>query len=70
MDPVLRRIDQLLDDETMVKAVACAPRRGRPSTPAEVVLRMLAFKHVRNWSYEELQREVTFQLLLPSLLPH
>src|SRR5262249_26691262 len=32
--------------------------RGRPSTPAEVVLRMLVLKHLRQWSYEELQWEV------------
>jgi len=27
-------------------------------TPAEVALRMLILKHVRNWSYEVLEREV------------
>ena len=32
--------------------------RGRHQTPAEVVLRMLILKHVRNWSYETLEREV------------
>ena len=32
--------------------------RGRQQTPAEVALRMLILKHVRNWSYEVLEREV------------
>src|SRR6266536_5023496 len=32
--------------------------RGRPQTPAEVALRMLLLKHVRNWSYETREREV------------
>jgi len=44
MDPVLRRIDQLLDDETIVEAVVCAQaarkkqsaRRGRPSGQASL----------------------------------
>ena len=31
---------------------------GRQQTPAEVALRMLILKHVRNWSYETLEREV------------
>ena len=35
------------------------PRPGRPSTPAEVVLRLLVLKHIRSWSYEQLQWEVT-----------
>ena len=31
---------------------------GRPGTPAEVVLRLLLLKHIRNWSYQVLEREV------------
>ena len=66
MDPHLRRIDELLDDEALVDSVVDALRRrhgqsatrGRPSTPAEVVLRMLVLKHLRQWSYEELEWEV------------
>lgn len=67
MDPVLKRIDDVLDDEQLVDQVftALAKRRkhsaqtGRPSTPAEVVLRLLVLKHLRGWSYEQLQWEVT-----------
>ena len=31
--------------------------------PAEVVLRLLILKHVRNWSYEVLEREVRANLV-------
>jgi IS5 family transposase len=34
-------------------------RRGRYGTPAEVALRMLVLKHLKDWSYEQLQWEVT-----------
>jgi len=37
--------------------------RGRKGTPAEVVLRLLLLKHVRNWSYTILEREVRASLL-------
>jgi IS5 family transposase len=32
-------------------------------TPAEVVLRMLALKHLKDWSYDDLEREVTGSLV-------
>jgi len=67
MDPVLKQLDGVLEDEKLVDQVfeALTKRRqesartGRPSTPAEVVLRMLVLKHLRSWSYEQLQWEVT-----------
>ena len=37
--------------------------RGRRGTPAEVVLRLLILKHIRNWSYEVLEREVRANLV-------
>src|SRR5437016_12272298 len=66
LDPVLRRIDRLLDDEALVDAVWRAlrgrypqsARRGRPATPAEVVMRLLVLKHLKGWSYEQLEWEV------------
>jgi IS5 family transposase len=62
----LRKIDRLLEDETVIEVVAHAlearwpqsRRRGRPGTPAEVVLRMLILKHLFDWSYDELEQEV------------
>jgi len=36
--------------------------RGRSQTPAEIVLRLLLLKHVRNWRYQTLEREVRLNL--------
>src|SRR5438045_6737866 len=66
--------DEILRDEEIVAAVyeALARRhpksrsRGRPAAPAEMVLRLLVLKHVRNWSYQVLEREVP-QFGLPRL---
>jgi transposase, IS5 family len=33
--------------------------RGRRGAPADMVLRLLVLKHIRNWSYEVLEREVS-----------
>jgi Transposase domain (DUF772)/Transposase DDE domain len=63
--------DQVLADEQIVAAVyeALAKRRpksrsrGRLGTPAEVVLRLLVLKHIRNLSYEALEREVRANLV-------
>lgn len=65
-EPWMRVVDELLEDEALVDAVYEAQgkrhrqsrQRGRRQTPAEVALRMLILKHVRNWSYEVLEREV------------
>ena len=67
----LRRIDALLEDEAMLEPVVTAlegrwaqsRRRGRPGTPAEIVLRMLLLKHLYRWSYDELEREVRANLV-------
>src|SRR5881409_3262923 len=37
--------------------------RGRRGTPSEVVLRLMVLKHMKNWSYETLEREVRANLL-------
>lgn len=65
-EPWMRQADQLLDDEELVEQIYEAQgkrwkksrTRGRWQTPAEVVLRLLLLKHVRNWSYQTLEREV------------
>jgi transposase, IS5 family len=71
MDPELRRIDDLLGDEALVDEVYAAmkrrwpqsSRRGRYGTPAEVALRMLVLKHLRDWTYESLEWEVKGNLV-------
>lgn len=63
--------DEVLEDEQLVATVyeALAKRRpksrsrGRQATPAEVVLRLMILKHVRNWSYYILEREVRANLV-------
>jgi len=67
----LRRIDTLLEDEAVIDTVVQAlearwpqsRRRGRPGTPADVVLRMLILKHLFDWSYDDLEREVRANLV-------
>jgi len=67
----MEHADQILGDKEIVAAVyeALAKRhpqsrtRGRPGTPAEVVLRLLVLKHMRNWSYGVLEREVRANLV-------
>ena len=67
----LRRIDTLLEDEAVIEVVAQAletrwpesRRRGRPGTPAEVVIRMLILKHLFDWSYDDLEQEVRANLV-------
>lgn len=67
MDDDLRDADKVLEDDALVDAVLEVLRRryrhsahrGRYGTPAEVVLRLLVLKHLRQWSYEQLVREVS-----------
>ena len=67
----MRLVDELLEDEQLVDTVYEAQRerrpqsriRGRMQTPAEVVLRLLLLKHIRNWSYDVLEREVRVNLV-------
>jgi len=67
----MRQVDEVLLDPELLSIVyeALARRwpksrtRGRPGTPAEVVLRLLLLKHIRNWSYCVLEREVRANLV-------
>jgi len=62
----LLEVDGLLEDEELVKIVKRALEkrhrhsrtRGRLGTPVEVVLRLMALKHLRGWSFEVVEREV------------
>ena len=64
-------VNVVLQDEVIISTVhqALAKRfpnsrsHGRPGYPAEVVLRLLILKHVRNWSYAVLEREVRANLV-------
>jgi IS5 family transposase len=70
-EPWMRHADQALEDDTLLlliqqelaKRCKKSKTRGRKATPAEVVLRMLLLKHVRDWSYETLTREVRANLV-------
>ena len=61
----------MLEDEQLVHAVYEAllkrrPKsrtRGRRGAAAEIVLRMMLLKHIRNWSFGDLEREVRPNLL-------
>jgi IS5 family transposase len=67
----MRHADIILADEELLEIVYRALQRrhprsgtyGRPGTPAEVVLRMLLLKHVRDWSFVTLEREVRGNLV-------
>jgi len=67
----MRHADTILDDDALVAAVYEAlgrrhPKsrtRGRRAAPAEMVLRLLVLKHLRNWSYAILEREVRANLV-------
>jgi IS5 family transposase len=72
LDPVLTQLDRVLDDDTLFQAVKAdlahrfprTPLDGRPSTPVEVILRMLVVKHLYGWSYEATERWVSDSLVL------
>lgn len=65
-EPWMRQVDQALEDARLLEIIQDAWKRlckksktrGRPGTPAEVILRLLILKHIRDWSFEELEREV------------
>ena len=69
-EPWMVEADKLLDDEELIERVYEAQgerheksrTRGRSQTPAEIALRLLLLKHVRNWSYDTLEREVRANL--------
>ena len=70
-EPWMRYADTALEDDALLlliqqelaKRCQKSKTRGRKGTPAEVVLRMLLLKHIRDWSYEILSREVRANLV-------
>jgi transposase, IS5 family len=71
-EPVLARLDTLLDDDQLFQAVKqdLARRRpktvqtGRPSTPVEVLLRLLIVRRLYGWSYAQTEHLVNDSLIL------
>ncbi len=72
IDPVLMQLDALLDDDVLFHAVKAdlaqrfprTPIDGRPSTPVEVILRLLVVKHLYGWSYAQTEQFVSDSLVL------
>jgi IS5 family transposase len=70
-EPWMRHADQALEDEALLRIIQqelikrCkkSKTRGRPGTTAEVVVRMMLLKHLRDWSFEDLTREVRANLV-------
>jgi transposase, IS5 family len=71
-EPLLEQLDRLLDDDDLVDCIRNDlarryPRtrtRGRPSTPVEVILRMLVVMRLYSWSYEQTEYFVNDSLVL------
>jgi IS5 family transposase len=76
-EPWMRAADRILDDEQLLNSVYEAlirrhpysRTRGRLGVPAEIVMRMLLLKHIRNWSFDVLEREVRPNLLYREFTP-
>lgn len=71
MQPELAALDHLLDDDVLFSQVKAdllrrfphSARKGRHSTPVEVILRMLVLKHLYDWSYEQTELFVNDSLV-------
>ncbi len=72
MDDLIDKIDKILEDEQLFRLLESdlskrhknTNRTGRKSTPVEVILRMLALKHLRSLSYEKTISSVNESLVL------
>src|SRR5919201_2132029 len=71
-EPELAELDRLLDDDQLFQQVKAdlarrrprTPDTGRPSTPVEVILRLLVVQHLYCWSYAETEQFVNDSLVL------
>jgi transposase, IS5 family len=71
-EPVLAHLDRLLDDDVLFQQLKAdlarrhphTRERGRPSTPVEVILRMLVVMRLYGWSYEQTEYFVNDSLVL------
>jgi IS5 family transposase len=72
IDPELRKLDTLLDDDALSQQVCSDFGKrsrytlvhGRHSTPVEVLMRLLILKHLYQWSYKECEGRVADSLVL------
>lgn len=72
MDDFMMKIDKILEDDQLFqlfesdlsKRYPKTNKTGRNSTPVEVILRMLALKHLRGLSYEKTISNVNESLVL------
>lgn len=72
MGPELSALDVVLDDDELFRLIRDdltlrypqTTSRGRKSTPVEVILRMLAVKHLYDFSYELTEQHVSDSLVL------
>ena len=70
-DDLLDPVDGLLDDAELVGLVRerlarrrpLSPRRGRPGIAPDRLLRCCVMKHLKGWSFRELEREVRASLV-------
>jgi transposase, IS5 family len=70
-DDLLDPVDQLLDDEELIELVRqCLVRRypksartGRPGMAPDRLLRCCVLKHLKGWSFRELERELRSNLI-------
>jgi IS5 family transposase len=67
----MRHADAALNDDHLLEIMQSASSklckksktRGRTGTPAEIIPRLLLLKHIRDWSYEEVERKVRANLV-------
>jgi IS5 family transposase len=70
-EPWMRHADEVLNDDQLLQTIQKelskrhkkSKTRGRPGTTAEVILRMLLLKHMRDWSFAVTSREVRANLV-------
>lgn len=70
-EPWMRHAAQALNNDRLLEIIQAtwsklrkkSKTRGRTGTPAEIILRLLLLKHLRDRSYEELEREVRANLV-------
>jgi IS5 family transposase len=71
-DFLLKRLDELLDDDDLLEQVRAdlarryqlTSRHGRHSTPVEVILRLFVLKQFFNWGFEQTEKQVRKSPLL------